>query len=54
MKIDSSTVGMNSARSYRETSVTVRRFMIAEQELAEGNQALNTTVESNGDCTENA
>ena len=54
MKIDSSTVGMNSARSYRETSVTVRRFMIAEQELAEGNQALNTTVESNGEGTENA
>lgn len=30
MKIDSSAVGMESARSYRETNVTLRRFVVAQ------------------------
>lgn len=49
MKIDSSTIGMESARSYRENSVTLRRYTIAnyEQEAADGNNALNTAVGSN-------
>ncbi len=53
LKIDSSTIGMESSRSYRESSVTLRRYTIAsyEQETAEGNSALNTAVGSN---TENA
>ena len=55
MKIDSSTVGMESARSYRETSVTFRRYTIANyEEAAEGNNALNTAVGSNTDNAENA
>lgn len=56
LKIDSSTIGMESSRSYRESSVTLRRYTIAsyEQETAEGNSALNTAVGSNTENAENA
>ncbi len=46
MKIDSSTIGMESARSYRASSVTVRRFTITEYQagLTQNGSTLNTTV----------
>lgn len=49
MKIDSSTVGMESARSYRSTSTTFRRFAILNyrQELTGGNGGLHTAVGGN-------
>lgn len=52
MKIDSSTVGMESARSYRSTSISVRRFMIGE--YRRGGTALNTAVGGNAGNSENA
>ena len=56
MKIDSSTVGMESARDYRTTSVTFRRFTIGEvtQEATGNNTGLNTAVGSNAQNAENA
>lgn len=56
LKIDSSVIGMESARKYRETSVTFRRFTIKEyeQESAQGGNGLNTAVGSNTGSTENA
>lgn len=49
MRIDSSTVGMESARSYRSTSVSLRRFTVLNyrQDPAEGNAALNTGADGN-------
>lgn len=57
MKIDSSTVGMESARSYRSTSTTFRRFAILNyrQELTGGNGGLHTAVGGNaGNAGQNA
>lgn len=56
MRIDSSTIGMESARSYKASNVTVRRFMITEYQavLAEEEQenaALNTAVNGNEEET---
>ena len=47
MRIDSATIGMESARSYRTFSATsIRRFVITDyQESLEGNQNLDTAVE---------
>ena len=49
MKIDSSTVGMESARSYRASNTTFRRFTIMDyqQGLNRGSNALNTAVGGN-------
>lgn len=49
MRIDSSTVGMESARRYRSTSTTLRRFTIMDyrQSLAGGNGKLNSAVGGN-------
>lgn len=53
MKIDSATIGMESARSYKASSTTVRRFMITEYQanLAQSDNTLNTAV---SDGEENA
>lgn len=47
--IDSSTVGMESARSYRKASATMRRFVITDyqDEPAQGKNALNAAVSGN-------
>ncbi len=47
MKIDSSTIGMESARSYRASRMTVRHFSITDyrQNLTENGNALNAAVE---------
>lgn len=46
MKIDSSTVGMDSARNYRSTAVSMRRFTVLKFQggLAGGQGALDTAV----------
>lgn len=51
MRIDSSTIGMESARSYKASNVTVRRFMITDYqagltngESMQEDNALNTAV----------
>lgn len=46
LKIDSATIGMESARSYRASNVTVRRFAITEYQagLTQNNNTLNTAV----------
>lgn len=46
MRIDSSTVGMESSRSYRASSTTVRRFVITDyqEELTQGNNALHAAI----------
>lgn len=46
MKIDSSVVGMESARSYRASNTTVRRFAITDyrQSLTQGNNSLNAAI----------
>lgn len=46
MKIDSSTVGMESARSYRATATTIRKFTIMDyrQGLAGSGNSLNAAV----------
>ena len=60
MRIDSSNVGMESARKYRSTSTTLRRFTILDYQksLAGGNGKLNTAVGGNsgnaGGNTQNA
>ncbi|MDE6167728.1 MAG: hypothetical protein K2G28_04650, partial [Acetatifactor sp.] len=53
MKIDSSTVGMESARSYRASNTTFRRFTIMDyqQGLNRGSNALNTAVGGNAGNT---
>lgn len=46
MRIDSSAVGMESARSYRASNTTVRRFAITDyqQGLNQGSNALNAAI----------
>ncbi len=46
MRIESSTIGMDSARSYKTSTMAVRRFMIMDyqQEVDQSNTLLNTTV----------
>lgn len=53
MKIDSSTVGMESARSYRASNTAVRRFAIKDYRggMTQNNNALNTAI---GNQTGNA
>lgn len=55
MRIDSSTVGMESARRYRSTSTTLRRFTIMDyrQGLSGGNGKLNAEVGGNAGNTGN-
>jgi hypothetical protein len=50
LKIDSSTIGMESARNYQSGKTTTRRFKITEyqQTLEDTNNALNTAVKDNG------
>lgn len=47
MRIDSSVVGMESARSYRASQTTVTRFSITDYRggMTQGNNALNTAIE---------
>ena len=54
MKIDSSTVGMESARSYKAFRTTVTRFSVMDYRggLTQGNNALNTQIGNNGDSTD--
>ncbi len=49
MIIDSSKVGMESARSYRKASASIRRFVVTDYhgEPAQGNNALNAAVSGN-------
>jgi hypothetical protein len=49
LKIDSSTIGMESARSYQSGKTTTRRFKITEyqQTLENDSDALNTAVKDN-------
>ncbi len=51
MKIDSSTIGMESARNYHATAVSMRRFTVLKfrRDLTGGGNALNTAV--GGDTT---
>lgn len=55
MKIDSSAVGMESARSYKASNTTVRRFAIMDyqQSLKQGNNALNAAIGGNAGNAEN-
>ena len=48
MIIDSSKVGMQSARSYRKVSATMRRFVVTDEqeESAQGNNALNAGADA--------
>lgn len=54
MKIGSSTIGMESARSYKASNTTVRRFVIRDYQasLAQGDHTLNTTVKDSEEETE--
>ena len=56
MKIDSGSMGMESARMYRATSVTFRKFTITDyrQEMTGDGSALGTAVGENAEGTENA
>ncbi len=56
MKIDSSTVGMESARSYRASNTTMRRFTITDyrEGLSQGNQALHAAIGGNTGNAANA
>lgn len=56
MRIDSSAVGMESARSYKASNTTVRRFTIMDyqQGLTQGNNTLNAAVGGNTGNTGNA
>lgn len=49
MRIDSSTVGMESARSYRASNTTARRFSIMDYQggLTQGNHSLNAAIGGN-------
>lgn len=53
MRIDSSVIGMESARSYKKTSATVSRFVITDyqQELTRGNNALHAAIGENTEGT---
>lgn len=55
MKIDSSTIGMESARSYRNFMATNRRFTITDYRggLAQNKNALNTAVKDSKEQTKN-
>lgn len=55
MKIDSSTIGMESARSYRNYMATSRRFTITDYRggLAQNKNALNTAVKDSKDQAKN-
>lgn len=44
MKIDSGTVGMGSAREYRSTAVSIRRFTVLKGTFTGGKDALNAAV----------
>ncbi len=56
MRIDSSTIGMESARSYKASNTTARRFTIMDYQsrLNQGNQSLNAAVGGNTGNTANA
>ena len=56
MRIDSSTVGMESARSYRASNTTVRHFSITDYQegLTKGNGSLNAAIGGNTENTANA
>ena len=49
MRIDSSTIGMESNRSYRASNATVRRFVIRDyqESLTQGNNALHAAIGGN-------
>lgn len=51
LRIDSSTIGMESARSYQASNTTTRRFMIKDYQetFAQNGNTLNTTVNDNTD-----
>lgn len=51
MKIDSSIIGMESARKYTSSNTTIRRFSIMDyqQGLAQGNKGLDTAVSGEKD-----
>ena len=53
LRIDSSTVGMESARSYRASQTTITRFSMRQYQgnLAQDNNALNTEIGNDGDGT---
>lgn len=55
VKIDSGTVAMESARSYRASATTLRRFVLSryQEELTQGNNALNTAIGGEADSTQN-
>lgn len=54
MKIDSGTIGMESARSYRASSSTVRRFSVTDYQanLTQSGSTLNTAVKDYNEETE--
>lgn len=54
LKIDSATIGMESARSYRASSTTVRRFSITEYQasLAQSENTLNAAIANSEENTE--
>ena len=56
MVIDSSNVGMESARSYRKASVSIRRFVITDyrDESTQGSDTLNAAVSGNSQDSETA
>lgn len=56
MRIDSGTIGMESARSYKASNTTVRHFSITEyqEKLTQGNDSLNTAIGGNTENTGNA
>ena len=54
MRIDSSTIGMESARSYQTSNTTVRRFVIKDYQetFAQNSNTLNTAVNDSADGEE--
>lgn len=56
MRIDSSTIGMESARSYKASNTTVRRFSIMDyqESLTQGNNSLNAAIGGETEDTANA
>lgn len=59
MRIDSGTIGMESARSYKSSNMTVRRFRITEyqaeltqEQAAQNDDALNATVSGEEENTQ--
>lgn len=54
LKIDSCTIGMESARSYKATNVTSRKFMIRDYQsgFAQNNSGLNAAIDSEPEETE--